>query len=116
MTASWEISKVRPMKLDRRSEAREQVRMPVAFEGGATGLTWDVSPSGLSVEFNGMPEEDSEVEFSITLFDDGRPLRLRAHGQIVWVEPRGERYGIGVQILGATLETADLENAPITIH
>ena len=104
------------MNFDRRSEAREPIRLPVAFEGGSTGLTQDVSPSGLSVEFNGMPEKGSEIEFSITLFDDDRSLRLKAHGQIVWVEPRGERYGIGVQILGATLETADRENAPITIH
>jgi hypothetical protein len=116
MTANWAVFKVQPMKLDRRSEVREVIRLPVAFEGGATGLTQDVSPSGLSVEFNGMPEKDSAIAFSITLFDDGRPLRLRAHGQIVWVEPRGGRYGIGVRILGSTLETAGREHAPVTIH
>jgi hypothetical protein len=116
MTASWAVSRVQPMKLDRRSEVREPIRLPVAFDGGATGLTWDVSPNGLSVEFDGVPEEDSAIAFSITLFDDGRPLHFRAQGQIVWAEPRGERYGIGVQILGLTLETAGRENAPATIH
>ena len=116
MTANRAVLNVQPMRSDRRSEVRELMRLPVAFEGGACGVTWDVSPHGVSVEFNGVPEENSAIEFSITLFDHDRPLRLRAHGQIVWVEPRGERYGIGVQILGATLETADRENAPLTIH
>jgi hypothetical protein len=104
------------MEFDRRSETREPLRLPVAFEGGAMGLTRDVSPSGLSVEFNGRPEKDSAIVFSITLFDDGRPLRLKARGQIVWVAPRGGHYGIGVRILGSTLETADPESGPITIH
>ena len=116
MTANCAVSKVQPMKLDRRSEVRELIRLPVAFEGGATGCTCDVSPNGLSVEFDGMPEEDSAIAFSITLFDDGRPLRFKAQGQIVWSEPRGERYGIGVQILGLKLETAGLEDGPVTIH
>ena len=104
------------MELDRRSETRELIRLPVAFEDGTTGLTQDVSPSGLSVEFNGIPEKDSAIAFWVTLFDNGRPLRLRARGQIVWVEPRGRHYGIGVRIVRSTLETTEPENGPITIH
>ena len=116
MTADRSVSKVQPMKLDRRTEVREPIRLPVAFKGGVTGVTLDVSPSGLSVELDDVPDEDSAIEFSITLFDDGRPLNFRAQGQIVWVEPLGERYGIGVQILGLTLDTAGRENVPVTIH
>ena len=116
MTAKWAVSTVQPMKLDRRSEVREPIRLPVAFEGGATGWTCDVSPNGLSVEFDGMPEQDSAIAFSITLFDDGRPLHFRAQGQIVWAEPRGERYGIGVQILGLTLETVSRDASVHIIH
>lgn len=116
MTANWALSNVQPMNSDRRSEAREPIRLPVSFEGGDTGLTRDISPNGLFVEFTGRPDMDSAIAFSITLSDDDRPIRLRAHGRVVWVEPRGGRYGVGVRILGSTLEAAGRDNVDKTFH
>ena len=87
------------MNFDRRSEAREPIQLPVFFEGGGLGVTGDISPSGLFVELTAGPRRTARSSSRITLTDEDWPVRLRAQGQIVWVEPRGERYGVGVRIL-----------------
>ena len=104
------------MNFDRRSEAREPIQLPVFLEGGGLGLTGDISPSGLFVEFDGTPEKDSAIAVTNTLTDEDWPVRLKAQGQIVWVEPRGDRSGVGVRILTSTLETVSRDACVNFIH
>jgi hypothetical protein len=95
------------MNFDRRSEVRERVRLPVCLSGGRSGLTRDVSASGLSFDFNGRLEAGSTIELSIALPDNDRPMRLKAQGMVVRVEPRGSGYGVGVRMSNSTLEQVD---------
>ena len=92
------------MNFDRRSELRERVKLPVSLSGGQSGLTLDVSPSGLSFCFSGRLEAGSTIELSIALPDDDRPLRLQAQALVVRVESRGRSFGVGVRLLSSTLE------------
>ena len=91
------------MNFDRRSEARERVKLPVSLSGGQSGLTVDVSPSGMSFKFNGRLEAGSTIELSIALPDDDRPIRLKAQAMVVRVESRGRSLGVGVRLLSSTL-------------
>ena len=95
------------MNFDRRCEARERVKLPVSLSGGQSGLTLDVSPSGMSFKFNGRLEAGSTIELSIALPDDDRPVRLKAQAMVVRVESRGRSFGVGVRLLNSTLEQVD---------
>lgn len=106
MPGARAIPKVRLMNFDRRSEARERVQLSVSISGGQSGLTRDVSANGLSFEFAGRLEAGSTIELSIALPDDDRPMRLKAQGLVVRVEPRGAGYGVGIWMLTSTLQEA----------
>jgi PilZ domain len=99
------------MNFDRRSETRVRVKLPVFLPGGECGLTRDVSAGGLSFEFSGCLEAGSTIELSIALPDDDRPMRLKALGMVVRVEPRGTGYGVGIWMLTSTLQ--EVGHAPI---
>lgn len=92
------------MNFDRRSEERERVKLPVSLSGGQSGLTLDVSPSGMSFKFNGSLEAGSTIELSVALPDDDRPIRLKTRAMVVRVESRGGSFGVGVRLLSSTLE------------
>ena len=92
------------MNFDRRSEARERIKLPVSLSGGRSGHTLDVSPSGVFFEFNGRLEAGSTIELSIALPDGDRPMRLKAQAMVVRVESRGRSFGVGVRLLSSTLE------------
>lgn len=92
------------MNFERRSETRQRVELPVSLPGGGTGITRDVSATGLFIEFDGRLEAGDAIELSVTLPDDDRPLRLQARGVVVRVEPKGKSCGVGVRFRAMSLE------------
>ena len=94
------------MNFERRSETRQRVGLPVSRPGGGTGITRDVSATGLFVEFDGRLEAGDAIELSVALPDEKRPLRLQARGVVVRVESEGERKrcGVGVYVQAMSLE------------
>jgi hypothetical protein len=82
------------MKNEHRTETREQIAVPVWLADGATGTTRNLSASGLFFETGAARQVGSQIELSIDLGIDGRPLFFRGRGQVLRVAP----LGIGVLV------------------
>jgi hypothetical protein len=107
MTANWAVSKVQPMEIDRRSEAREQAVLPVSFRGGSVGFTRNVSAHGAFFEFNGSLEPGRTMALTIELPDATRPIRLNAEALVVRIEATRGGTGVGVRLVSTTLKSAE---------
>jgi PilZ domain. len=94
------------MKEGRRAAERVKVKLPVALDK-ATGLTRDVSASGIYFETQTPLAENSEVDFAIALDSPAGKLRLKCKGYIVRVESRGRKTGVAVKIADSWLEAVD---------
>ena len=91
----------RDMTIEKRIEAREPVKLPITLADGSTGTTRDVSVSGIFFECNSNLAVGSDISFTLQLDGSDRGLRLIVDGRIVRVERKGERTGVGVQMLSS---------------
>lgn len=87
-----------PMSQERRIDAREQLALSITTADGTTGLTRDVSASGLYFECGGEMNLASEISFTLDLEGFERPLQLVGRGRVVRVEHHGESVGVGVKV------------------
>ncbi len=76
---------------------------PVHLDQG-TGITRDVSASGVFFETDGNYVAGSEISFSIELEGPGGKMMLRCQGQIVRVEQRDGKIGVAAKIIESRLE------------
>jgi len=88
-----------------RKEERVSTALPVDL-GNATGITRNVSASGIFFETDAPYALDSTISFAVELDMPAGKMLLRCHGDIVRIEPRVERVGIAVNITESTLESA----------
>ena len=89
-------------------QSREELvsaALPVDL-GTATGITSDVSASGVFFETDATYALASEISFAVQLETPGGTMMLRCKGEIVRIEPRGSRVGVAVKITESTLEPA----------
>ena len=89
---------------DQRREERVSTSLPVDL-GTATGITRDVSASGVCFEIDATYALASEISFAVQLETPGGKMRLNCRGSIVRIEPRGSRVGVAVKITESTMET-----------
>ena len=91
---------------EKREEERVSAVMPVILEN-ASGLTCDVSASGMFFETSVALAIGDSIDFSVQ-FDTpaGRKI-LKCQGKIIRTVTRDDRLGVAVKILGSTME-ADL--------
>jgi hypothetical protein len=84
---------------ERRKSTRFQIKLSVEFDKG-TGVTRDFSGSGVYFETDQSFSPSDPLEFFMNLkhSDLGSQTRVRCRGQVVRVEPLGERMGIAVAI------------------
>ena len=91
------------MKDAYRTEPREQVTLSLQLIGGGNGVTRDISASGLYFETDSEQQVGSLIDFEIELDTPGGPMKFKAQGQIVRIEPLGGRTGAGVKLLASRL-------------
>lgn len=91
------------MKDAYRTEPRERVTLSLQLIGGGSGVTRDISACGLYFETDSEQHVGSLIEFEIELDTPGGPMKFKAQGQIVRIEPQGDRTGAGVKLLASRL-------------
>ena len=88
-----------------RSEERVSMKVPVTLPGGLTGMTRDISASGIYFETDSEPVGDSPLAFSVEFKNEvGVGMTLRCRGQVLRVEHQGSRVGVAARILESKLE------------
>jgi PilZ domain len=89
---------------NRRGHERVSIAMPM-FMAGKTGVTRDVSVSGVYFEIDGAAAIGSEVSFEIEMDTATLGLtKVKCSGQVVRKEQQGSRTGIAVTMTDSRLE------------
>ena len=96
-----------------RAEKRLNAALPLSLEGGAIGLTRDVSASGIFFETDVINEPGSIIHFTLTFDGPSGGMTLKCQAQVLRVEPqlvgnaageRGSRVGIAAKIIDSKFE------------
>jgi hypothetical protein len=78
---------------------------PVSLPGGSTGMTRDISASGIYFETDHEPIGEAPLAFAVEFKNDmGAGMTLRCRGQVLRVERNGNRVGVAARILESRLE------------
>jgi len=89
-------------------DERVPAALPVSLDG-ATGITRDVSASGVFFETDVNYAPGSEISFAIELQGPAGKLMFRCRGEIVRVEDRGGKVGVAAKIIESRLEAVNGE-------
>ena len=92
---------------EQRAEARKQVSLPIHIGGAADAHTRDISASGLFFETDSEQRVGGLIDLEIDFDTPGGPLKLKAQGRIVRIEPHLERIGVGVKLLRSRLKAVE---------
>ena len=98
-------STLTPMEIAKRTEVREGAALTLHLDDGASGLTRDVSTSGVYFESDADQAVGSVIDFTINFETEGGPMYLTCHGQVVRTERHGNRIGTAVKILESKFKT-----------
>ena len=90
---------------ENRREDRVERELPVDL-GGATGITRNVSASGVFFETDAKYAVGSEIGFIVDLEATGRRMVLKCRGEILRVTQSGGKLGVAAKILESTMEAA----------
>lgn len=87
---------------EKRKEERNVIELPLTFESG-TGMTKNVSGAGLFFWTDGAPAFGIGDRVSITMevVRSGRKIKPKIEGEIVRLETKGAKTGIGLKITDA---------------
>ena len=91
---------------NKRREERVSTALPVDL-GTTKGITRDVSASGVFFETEAIYALGSEISFAVELGTPGGRMVLKCEGEIVRIEPRGQRVGVAVRIAESALDGTD---------
>jgi len=94
------------MATGKRAEERVLATRPVRLDRGGTGVTRNVSASGVFFETDVNYAAGSEISFAIELDGPTGKMMLKCQGQIVRVERRDGKVGVAAKIVASTLESA----------
>jgi hypothetical protein len=95
---------------EQRGEQRVRAALRVALADNASGVTRDVSASGMFFETDAAYERGSAIDFRIDMDTPGGPMVLSCRGQIVRVERRQTTVGVAVRFLESTLKVAEVRS------
>ncbi|MGE0560097.1 MAG: PilZ domain-containing protein [Burkholderiales bacterium] len=91
---------------NRRQEERVQAALPVFFET-VSGVTQDVSASGMFLELNGVHagafEVGRAVNFKVEFESPTGKMTLGCLGEVVWTEVREFSTRIGLRIIDSSM-------------
>lgn len=88
---------------ERRQNERINVELPLILEN-ATGVTRDVSPSGVFFWKRGVFAYGESIRFSIERRTDSGKIIQKCRGVVVRTEPRGHDVGVAARIIQSTSE------------
>lgn len=91
---------------ERRRSKRVNVALPVILEN-ATGVTRDVSASGVFFWKSSVFAYGESIRFSIERRSDSGTMMQKCEGVVVRTEPRGDDVGVAVSITKRTIERID---------
>jgi hypothetical protein len=91
------------MRKSRRSEERVCAALFVNL-GGATGITRDVSASGMFVETDAPYRLGEPVAFTVELESPGGKLVLKGQGDVIRMEQLESKVGLAIKIRESTIE------------
>lgn len=74
--------------------------------GTATGITRDISASGVFFETDATYPLSSSIQFRVELDTPTCNRLVTCHGEIVRIEPRNKKVGVAVKITEASIEPA----------
>ena len=86
-----------------RTEERISCGLPVDL-GSATGMTRDISASGVFFETDATYPLSSSIHFQVELNTPTCSSLVTCHGEIVRIEPRDKKVGVAVKIIEASVE------------
>jgi hypothetical protein len=87
-----------------RQDDRVPVSLPVSI-GNADCVTRDVSATGVFFETSSTFNVGEQIEFAIEFDSPGGKLLLQCNGQIVRVEDRNGKVGVGVKIVNSVMQS-----------
>jgi hypothetical protein len=88
-----------------RTEERVACGLPVDL-GSATGVTRDISASGVFFETEATYPLSNSIHFQVKLDTPRDKMLVTCRGEIVRVEPRNKHVGVAVRIIKAQMEQA----------
>lgn len=97
---------LRDAMIDKRSEQRIPATYPVNL-GSATGITSDVSASGIFFETSADLSVGSPISFTVEFDSPGGRKVLKCTGSIVRTETRSTGVGVAVRITESTMGIAE---------
>lgn len=95
--------------MNKRREERVSAALPVFLEN-ATGMTCDVSASGMFLETNISFAVGELVSFSVEFDAPGGKRLLKCQGSIIRTEQRGGQIGVAVQIVESTMGMSKIDS------
>jgi len=96
---------------EKRADERVNARLPVDLGDNARGLTRNVSAHAIFFEAESSMYfvPGTRISFSVELGASGRNMMiLKVLGEILRVEPQGERVGVAVKIIESEMEVSPL--------
>jgi hypothetical protein len=75
--------------------------LPLRLANGATGVTRDVSNTGLYFELDGEHSLDDELDLSVGLSVHGRPVWLESHYKVMRIDRHDGNTGVAVKLLAS---------------
>ena len=99
-----------------RSEDRVLMAVPVHLPGGGTGITRDLSASGIYFETDLEPTRDTPLAFTVEFHRGAGAMSLRCQGQVLRIERHGSRIGVAARILQSKLEPGRARPAPLRLE
>lgn len=95
------------MSAERRIDHREPLRLEVHLAGGHTGMTRNVSDSGVLIDTDCPQQVGNLIDFEIRFPTAGGPLGFQARGEVVRLEPSGGSVAVAVRVLATQLKPLD---------
>jgi hypothetical protein len=94
------------VKNDQRAEERVNVALPVKLDN-VTGITRDVSASGISFEVDAHLTAGSEINFVIEMEALDVKMLLKCKGSIIRTEARDGKNNVAVRKIESTMQAAN---------
>lgn len=92
------------MQRTNRTEKRVSAVFPVNLEGGLTGLTRDVSASGIFFEADIENTTGSLINFTLEFEGPSGGMTLKCQAEVLRVEQQGSRIGVAAKIIDSKFE------------
>ena len=93
-------------RANKRREERVQAGLLVALASGGSGVTRDISATGIFFETEAQYTKGNQIDLTVELDAPAGRLQLKCQGEIVRVEQHDGKVGVAVKITDSILRYA----------